>query len=233
MENYHEINYEKNMKMLSQAINCCEQNLTHDDIIKELFGDDDIKKQLCLIELKQINSQSQADILVHNLTKHSGPVRETAAYKISELIAKEEFSYYFQTKEITDTFVKAITDINPSVSRSAVEIIKYVKDSNYLYENIIKELQYTISQIDTEAKNRSYVQNKKNFNLYWNFEAIISISDKIKPNEDLIEILRTTAFSNDYTIREKTAKVASIFDLPEITELLKDDTNIYVRKYIK
>ena len=237
MENYHEINFEHNMKILSQAIKCCEETLTHQDIIDVLKGDDDIKKQLCLIDLKSVNSQEEADILVFNLTGKSGPVRETAAYKINDLISQEEYKNYFQTENIINTFIKAITDINPSVSRTTVEIIKHVEDIDFLYKGIIEEINKTLEQIDIEAKNRSYVQNKKNFNLYWNLEAIISIADFISPDENLLKILNTTAVSNDYTIREKTAKSASIFiaknpDFEQIIDILKDDTNIYVRKYI-
>lgn len=232
MENYLEINFEKNMKMLSQAIMHCEQELSHEQIIEVLKGDDDIEKQLRLIELQEIKSQKEADILVFNLTQHSGPVRETAAYKISELIANNEFCKYFQTNKIMDTFVKAITDINPTVSRNAIEIIKHVENTEYIYEKIIEEINTTLAQLDIETKNRSYVQNKKNFNLYWNLEALISIAERIQPNDKLSEILKITAQSNDYTIREKTAKAANIFKLSEILEILKKDTNVYVKKYI-
>lgn len=231
MENYLEINFEKNMKMLSQAIMHCEQKLSHEQIMEVLQGDDDIEKQLRLIELQEIKSQEEADILVFNLTQHSGPVRETAAYKICELIENDKFCKYFQTVKIIDTFVKAITDINPTVSRTTIEIIKYVENAEYICEKILEEINTTLSQLDIETKNRSYVQNKKNFNLYWNLEALISISEKIQANTELNKILRITAQSNDYTIREKTAKAASIFKLTEIIETLKDDTNIYVRKY--
>ena len=107
----------------------------------------------------------------------------------------------------------------------------------FLYNGIIIEINSTLEQIDIEAKNRSYVQNKKNFNLYWNLEAIISIANFISPQEELFEILKSIACSNDYTIREKVAKAASVFAnknpiFNEIIGLLKDDTNIYVRKYI-
>ncbi|MBE7704734.1 MAG: hypothetical protein E7Z90_02830 [Cyanobacteria bacterium SIG29] len=232
MENYLEINYEKNMQILSQAIKYCDESYSHNDIIKVLKGDNDIEKQLCLIELNKINSQEEANILVFNLTQHSGPVRETAGYKIAELISKEEFKPFFQTKEILNTFVKAITDINPSVSRYAIEIINYVDDSKYLYEQILEELKITIENLDTETKNRSYVQNKKNFNLYWNLEAIINLSNKIEATTELIDILKITAQSNDYTIREKTAKTAYLYNLKEVINLLKNDTNIYVKKYL-
>ena len=63
--------------------------------------DDDLKKQLCLIELNSVNSQSEADILVFNLTGHSGPVRETASFKILDLIQQENFKKFFQTQKMT------------------------------------------------------------------------------------------------------------------------------------
>ena len=232
MENYHEINYEKNMKVLSQAINHCENELSHEEIINVLKGEDDIEKQLRLIELKGVYNQTDANILVFNLTQHSGPVRETAAYKISELIANSEYKRFFQTENIMNTFIKAITDINPSVSRSAVEILRFVENSRYIYEGIIEELNETIGQLDIETKNRSYVQNKKNFNLYWNLEALINIADLVSPDEHLLKILKITALSNDYTIREKTAKAAQVFGFEQVLESLKDDTNVYVKKYL-
>ena len=232
MENYLEINFEKNMKMLSEAIKCSEDNYSHNDIIDVLKGDDDIKKQFCLIELNKIDTQEEANILVFNLTNHSGPIRETSAFKIGDLISNVEYKKYFQTKEIIDTFVKAITDINPSVSRYSIDFIKFVDDVEYLYKRIIEEIKITLSNIDETVKNRSYVQNKKNFNLYWNLEAIIAIADKITLQEELIEILEKTALSNDYTIREKTAKTASLLNVQSVLTLLKDDENVYVRKYI-
>ncbi len=238
MENYLEINYEKNMQMLSDAVKYCKENYLHEDIIKVLQGDNDLEKQLCLIELKKVNSQEEADILVFNLTQHSGPVRETASYKILDLIQKEEFKNYFQTENIMNTFVKAVVDINPTVSRNTTEIIKFVENAQYIYSEIIKEIKNTLSKMEDIKQTRSYVANKKNFNLYWNLEALISIADKVNTDNDLFEILEQTALSNDYTIREKTAKAACEFvktnnDFQKILDILQNDENIYVRKYLK
>ncbi len=237
MKYYSEINYEKNMKMLSLASKYCNESLSHDELINELYNDNDLKKQLCLIEIEKINSQNEADILTYNLTGKSGPIRETASFAILKLIKKEEFNCFFQKREIIDTFVKAITDINPSVSRNTIEIIKYVEDIDYLYKCIIEQINLTLSKISDIKQNRSYTANKKNFNLYWNLEAVISISDKIAPDVELITILNNTALSNDYTIREKTAKAAMIFSEKNIkfklvSNIMKNDDNIYVRKYL-
>lgn len=235
MENYLEINYEHNMQILEEAIKYCYKNYSYDDIISVLSSENDIEKQLCLIELNQINSQFDADILVSNLTGKSGPIRETTSFKILDLISQIHYRKFFQTKEILLTFIKGIVDINPSVSRNVVNIIKFTEDKEFLYSNIIKEIENTLSNIDETAKNRSYIQNKKNFNLYWNLEALINIAQDTTPTAELIEILHKTALSNDYTIREKTAKTANIYSYKnkiflEITELLKNDENIYVQK---
>ena len=79
--------------------------------------------------------------------------------------------------------------------------------------------------------------HKKIFNLYWNLEALASISDKVIPTSELQGLLEKTALSNDYTIREKTAKVAYLLSsknskFKKIIELLKDDNNIYVKKFV-
>ena len=237
MENYLEINYDKNLKMLLQAFSYCEVNLKHEEIINELLGDNDLKKQLCLIELNILISQAEADILVSNLINQSGPIRETASFKILEFIKDEKYRHLFQKREILDIFVKGITDINPSVSRNVVEIITCVDDWEYLYNSILSEIKMTLSKFDDMKQERSYVTNKKNFNLYWNLEAIVSISSKLKPDNLLLEILTQTALSNDYTIREKTAKTANVLSknniaFMKVLNILKDDDNIYVLKYV-
>lgn len=237
MENYLEDNYKKNMEMLSVAVEYCESDFLHDDLIDELYKDDDLKKQLCIIELKKINSQIEADALVMNLTGKSGPIRETASFKILEFIQNDDFNKYFQTEKIIDTFVKGIVDINPSVSRNIVQVITFVLNIDYLYQKIILQTEETLKKMDNIKQNRSYIANKNNFNLYWNLEALISISDKIQPTNTLLEILKKTAESNDYTIREKTAKTAKMLcnkfkDYSDILVLLQNDTNIYVRKYL-
>ena len=237
MENYLEINYDKNLKMLLQAFSYCEANFNHEEIINELWGSDDLKKQLCLIELKTIKSQSEADILVSNLINQSGPIRETASFKILELIKDEKYRPLFQKQEILDILVKGITDINPTVSRNVVEIITYVDNYEYLYNSILSEIKTTLSKFDDIRQEKSYVTNKKNFNLYWNLEAIVNISSEIKPCNDLFEILKITAQSNDYTIREKTAKVANVLSSRDISfvnilDSLKEDENTYVLKYV-
>ena len=233
MEDYSQI-YENNIKMLNCAIECCNETFTHDDLIRELSLDNDIKKQFCIIEIKELKSQSEADLLVNNLTGQSGPVREITSYKILELIQNKDFNKFFQSSQILNTFTKGITDINPTVSRNMIEIIRFVENSQSLIKNIINEINKTLCSMEDIKQNRSYVANKKNFNLYWNLEALSILANKITVNDDIVEIIKTTYKSNDYTIREKTAKLISVLKsdcFNDIIETLKNDDNIYVKKY--
>lgn len=235
MEDYLEL-YENNMQNLNHAINCCNMEYTHDDLINELLSEDDIKKQLCIIEINEINSQKEADLLVYNLTGKSGPVRESSSFKILELIKNSDYKSYFQTKEIINTIVKGITDINPSVSRNMVDTIIYIDDYDYLINQIINEIKQTLASMEDIKQNRSYKANKKNFNLYWNLEALANLSDKININNDIVDIIKIVSTSNDYTIREKAAKFICLIKNPifnDIAEILKNDENIYVRKHFE
>lgn len=233
MDDYSEL-YENNMKMLNCAVQYCSETFSHEDLINELSLDNDIKKQLCVIEIKEIKSQNEADLLVYNLTEKSTPVREVISFKIFELIQNKNFNKFFQSNKIIDTFTKGITDINPSVSRNMIEIIKFIDNSDYLISKIIDEIKLTLDSLDNIKKNRSYVANKKNFNLYWNLEALSVLGDKVKINDEIISIINATYKSNDYTIREKTAKLICSLNSDlfiNIIEILKKDENIYVKKY--
>lgn len=232
MNDYCKTDYNKNLEMLSIAAEYCAEQFNHTDIINCLSGNDDLKKQICLIELSYIENQNEADILADNLTGQSGPIREAASYKILELIQKDDFKPFFQTEDILNSFSKAVIDINPSVSRNAVRIIKYADNKKYIYNNLIEEINRTLSDIESLKDKHSYAANKKHFNLYWNLEALSSLADSLEADWQLLKILEKTAFSHDYTIREKTAKAAKAFNVQHILELLKDDSNMYVRRYL-
>lgn len=236
MENYLETNYENNMKMLKEAISYCGQEFSHDDLIKELSSDNDIKKQLCIIEIKKVESVNEASLLAANLTGKSGPVREVCSFKFLELISDNEFQRFFQTKEILDIVIKAITDINPAVSRNMTEVVRYISDYKYLINGITDEINITLNDMENiKGQNRSYVLNKKIFNLYWNLEALISIADKIEINDVIVNIINSVSLLKEYTIREKAAKLISILNRPEFfsdaINRLQNDDNIYVKKY--
>ena len=135
------------------------------------------------------------------------------------------------TSGILYSFVPGTKAKADEVNANFLAVLNKIEETNSAKLNV------DLSNIDETSKNRSYVQNKKNFNLYWNLEALAGISDKVVPTSELQGLLEKTALSNDYTIREKTAKVAYLFssknsNFKKIIELLKDDNNIYVKKFV-
>lgn len=76
--------------------------------------------------------------------------------------------------------------------------------------------------------------NKEIFKLYWYLETIYEFSELID-EETLKELLIKTKDINEYTIREKTAKILTKnFNndtLLKIKEELKQDKNYYVRRF--
>ena len=90
----------------------------------------------------------------------------------------------------------------------------------------------TIEQIDFfQGK---YKVNKEVFKLYWCLETAYVFADKID-FEDLKEIVLRAKNIDEYTIREKTAKILSLgfddSDLQLAQKELKKDTNYYVRRF--
>ena len=79
-----------------------------------------------------------------------------------------------------------------------------------------------------------YKINKEVFKLYWYLETIYEFLEFINP-EILAGILKETKNIQEYTIREKTAKILSkIKNNPELSYIkseLKNDRNYYVRRF--
>ena len=85
-----------------------------------------------------------------------------------------------------------------------------------------------------DFKDGKYKVNKEAFKLYWCLETIYVFWDKINISE-LKTILSKSAKINEYTIREKTAKILTRdfddSDLSKIRLSLKNDSNYYVRRF--
>jgi hypothetical protein len=98
--------------------------------------------------------------------------------------------------------------------------------------NLIFELIDIIKDFDFQ--DGKYKVNKEVFKLYWCLEALNVYYNKI-PVLTLKKILLQTKNIEEYTIREKTAKILSnkISDetLMAAREELKNDKNYYVRRF--
>ncbi len=237
MKNNWELYISNNIELTETAYKYCTINFSHEELIKELSSNDEIKKQLSIININKVNNEEESFLLALNLVGKGGPIREAASFKINELIRQNNYKIFFQQSEIIEFLLSAITDINPSVSRNAVEIIEYIDNKIYIIEELYKKIFMSLEELKIYNLKKSYLLNKKTFSLYWNLEALVSLSDKITLTKNLEDILSQTSSFNDYTIREKCALLLSRLKESNETTLnlmtkLKNDDNIFVKRHL-
>lgn len=217
------------------AIKMSEDEYDYQSLIDFLHSDKIVEKQIAILKLTEIKSQEDAQLLTSNLVGQDGKIREAVAFKINELITNPKYTDFFLTQKNYEIFTDGIMDINGNVCRLMVELTNYQTFKKYLCDILpgkICEILNKIKNLSTEDKR--YVISKRNFQLYWSLEALYSIIEDIEPVKIIGIILKTGEF-DDYTIREKTAKIIAnlnCLELNELKEKLKNDENYYVRRYL-
>ena len=95
-----------------------------------------------------------------------------------------------------------------------------------IVDKLIKEIKIM------DLTSKQYILSKKNFQLYWNLEALSLITEYVD-YAVISDLLEYTSSFPDYTIREKSAKILSKYDESD-TIILKNkmlsDENYYVKK---
>ena len=227
------------LKDIEKAVMLCDKKYTNTDIwevLKQKSTEEnkqlDIEKQICILNLKSVKSQDEADLLVHHLTQHHGLIRETCAQKINEFFKDPTYQGFFQTKNISDSLLKAVNDINPNICRLIIEILPLIEDKKYFLSNLYERIEFVFTEI--EKLKRSTCYTKKVFNLYWCLEALAVLKAPI--DERLISVLNRSSRCKEYTIREKTAMVLHLLEestkeTNDIKTFLKNDENFYVKQY--
>jgi hypothetical protein len=209
----------------------------YETIMRFLQSDKIVEKQIAALELTEVRSAEDAEILLSNLVGQDGKIREAVAFKINELAQNPQNLRFFISEKNFGKLIEGIMDINGNVCRQIVNSDFFNVDEfrNYLCNKlpeIIAQLLEEIEKIDKMS--RQYVISKRNFQLYWSLEALFNIIEFV--DLDRIEnILQSTANFRDYTIREKTAKILTKLDKLELSELkekLRNDKNYYVRRYL-
>ncbi len=211
------------------------------DIIRILTENDDEKKIVAIINLKSIDNQFEADLILSHLTGQDGRIREAVSYILNELNQEE----FFLDENSTKIIINGILDINPNVVRN---LLNFIDKNQKLKQKLIKPVEIKTNEVllslakyikadspffENESKsNKNHAKNKLTFNLYWLLETI-SILD-VNKIENLENILTKTSNFIDYTIREKTAKILSKMETkpPELLRKLKNDENIYVKNQL-
>lgn len=225
---------EKHNKNFNTALNIYENSYSHEYLIKLLKNGTVAEKQASAIKLDKINTAEDAEIFMKNLTGCDGKIREAVSFRLPEFV-KENPSFFAQ---FADTFLDAVIDINGNICRNTIKALKYLKNNTVFINKFVPELTKKTLDVIEPVKNfdiqdGKYKINKEVFKLYWYLETITQFYNFINPDM-LFKILSETKDIQDYTIREKTAKILSkiegIEKFVNIKQELKNDTNYYVRR---
>ena len=214
-------------------------NQSHEELIRMLKTGNIVQKQLAALKLDNVFNTDEAQTLLDNLTGQDGKVREAVSLKITELIQNKDKQNLFQPEKHLETFLNAIIDINGNICRNIISALTNLKSNPEFCKKFTEELlQRTLplaEHIQTfDFQDGKYKVNKEVFKLYWYLETIYHFAE-FAQNSQLKKILNISKSINEYTIREKTAKILTRNfedeDLIKIRKLLKNDTNYYVRRF--
>ena len=221
------------------VLNFFEDTQTHEQLLDYLSTGNIWQRQISAIKLSTILSKNDAKILTSNLTGQDGKIREVVSLKISEFSANNELKKYFQFIEIYKIILESLTDINGNICRNTLTTIKNLSAFDDFCNYFIPELYKMTDELTDKVllmgdQDGKYKVNKSSFKLYWCLEALFVLGNLLKP-VDLVPILKKAKYIQDYTIREKVAKILSLKypddKLEEIRTYLKKDENYYVRRY--
>ena len=227
---------DENFKLACDLI---DKNQGHDELINMLKTGNIAEKQLAALKLDTLCSKDEAQTLVDNLTGQDGKIREAVSLKIAEFSSDKSLLTFFEPDKNFQTFLDAVIDINGNICRNTINSLKNFKSNSDFCEHFCPELLDRTLSIagkvkDFDLKDGKYKVNKEVFKLYWYLETIYTFANRLDLTK-LKQILNITKSINDYTIREKTAKILTLnfndSKLNEIRQLLKNDTNYYVRRF--
>ncbi len=235
-----ETNYYENLEEnFTQAMKLFETEQTHEELLEYLKSGNITQRQISAIKFDKISNSQDADILTDNLTGQDGKIREAVSVKIADFTANIEYRDFFKSEQNYQKFLDALTDINGNICRNILKVIdNFVQEDDFRCFFIPRLLELTNDLADKVLsfgnQDGKYKVNKDSFKLYWCLEAIYVLAQKIEL-EELTKILKKAKSVQDYTIREKVAKILtfeiSSTELDKIRAELKNDDNYYVKRY--
>ena len=236
MNNSYYPSLDENFK---QAIKLYETNYSHKELLEFLKTGNIVEKQIAALKLETITSEEDAKILISNLTGQDGKIREAISLRLNEFMSNQKLLPYFENSSNYNVFLDAIIDINSNICRNVISAITNLKNNSDFCNtfcqkltNLTNELLDKIEKFDFQEG--KYKINKEVFKLYWCLETIYEFRDKIN-FEELKQIILRAKNVQEYTIREKAAKILTDnytdSDLLKAKEDLKNDSNYYVRRF--
>lgn len=225
---------EKHIQDFNTALNIYENSHSRGYLFELLKNGTIAEKQAATLKLDNVVSTEEAEIFINNLTGCDGKIREAVSFRLKEFLPQNPDFY----TDFVDKFLDAIIDINGNICRNTIEAIQALKPypeftSDFCTKLTQKTLEIIPPILAFDIQEGKYKINKEVFKLYWYLETISTFVEFIDA-ETLFKILSKTKNINDYTIREKTAKILSkLKNSPKFDDLkaeLKQDKNYYVQR---
>lgn len=224
---------------IDSAINCF-NTATNEQLLAFLENEDEVKKQIALLNITSINSNDNAQKIVFTLTNHSSETREYASFLINRLMKDCKFRFFFTGDIVLKKFEKSIFDVNPKVCRKILEILPVYIDLDKLFPLMINNAFQLLEELKEKNKEKNYQYNTKSFHLYWHVFALgISLNKEFyfKYSDKLNLLMQQLSTFSEYTLREKAAFLLGkilLFDnskkLNEYIYQFKNDNNFYVKE---
>ncbi len=222
-------------KDFNSAVALCEKEFSHDELILLLQNGTVIERQYGALNLDCVKTDAEAKILLSNLVGVDGKIREAVALKTFELT--KSTPDLFLSKENFEIFSNATIDIDGNVCRLAISSACNLKSNKefslYYAQKMIEIIDIALDEISKFTfRDKKYKINKQIFKIYWCLEALIDFYPYVK-EEKLQNILKKCSKLQEYTVREKCAKILCLCDLNSDMQILfdklKNDENYYVR----
>ena len=231
--------YETLDENFKQALNLYEKDYSHGELMEFLKNGNIVQKQIAALRLESVSSKEDAQILLSNLTGQDGKIREAVSLRLKDFMSDNNLVKFFDGKTNYQIFLDSVIDINANICRNVISAIANLKEDDDFCRRFCEGLaEMTEKLLDVVEKfnfqEGKYKVNKEVFKLYWCLETIYEFYDRMN-FEKLKEIILRAKDIQEYTIREKTAKILSRNfqddDLNRARSELKKDTNYYVRRY--
>ncbi len=217
---------------IQNAFVLASKSFEYNEIIEKLKSNDDKNKAIYILNLKDLKTQNDANLLFKHLTDYPNDIREACAFKLYEFLNEnhknsQTFFLLANNENAIDKLIKSINDINPSICRLVIGTLDKFSFQKPLQEKIIKKSLEMISSENLYTIKKGYKINKQIFALYWNLEALSHLN--LKLNNNLKELLTKCANMNEfYTIREKISKI-----IYNNTKFNDDNDILYIKNKLK
>ena len=230
------INLDKDI--FEKAYALCSKEYESQEIFNILKLADDVEKQIAILKIKNICNTDEATLLVNHLTGQDGPIRESVAIKLKELLL-EKTCDILDDVQFYITYVDAVCDVNPNICRFVIEFFPKLKSQDVLIELLLSKIETVFERIDNPDKEQKNFLTVRLFNLYWCLEALgtlFSVGNRLVIDYSRLEKLLQRAVSfGDYTIDEKIARILMFEKNNDVfiglLDELKNSQNFYVRRY--